>query len=94
MSPPHFEIIWTDYMKYRTSLRGFDLDKVDAIVRYSIERYVDTVTGRLIIVGRIDETLVIIPCDVDIITITPVTIHATTRQQVNLRLRTGRFSHE
>ncbi len=81
-------------MRYRASLRGFDLDKAEAIVRYSIERYRDTVTGRLIIVGRIDETLVIIPCDVGMATITPVTIHATTRQQINLRLRTGRFSHE
>jgi len=88
------EIIWTDYMKYRARLRGFDLAKIEPIVRYSGERYFDTVTGRLIVVGRLDESLVIIPCNTDQGSITPVTIHATTRQQINFRLKTGRFIHE
>ena len=87
-------IVWTDYMKRRARLRGFDLTKIEHIVRHSTERYTDTVTGRLIVVGRHDDMLVMIPCEVDESSTTPITIHATTRQQVNLRLRTGRFIHE
>jgi hypothetical protein len=88
------QIAWTDYMKYRARLRGFDLAKIEHIVRYSGERYVDTVTGRLITVGRLDDVLVIIPCETEQGSITPVTIHATTRQQINFRLKTGRFINE
>jgi hypothetical protein len=40
------EIIWTDYMRYRAQLRGFELATIE---------------------------------------------HSTTRQQINLRLQTGRF---
>jgi hypothetical protein len=39
-------IVWTDYMKYRVRLRGFDLAAAEPIVRHSAERYLDTVTGR------------------------------------------------
>ncbi len=94
MMESHVEILWTDYMKYRARLRGFDLAKIEQIVRYSGERYVDTVTGRLVAVGRMDDLLVIIPCDTGQDSITPVTIHATTRQQINFRLKTGRFINE
>lgn len=31
-------IVWTDYMKYRLSLRGYDLATVEKILRYSTER--------------------------------------------------------
>lgn len=58
------------------------------------ERYFDTETGRTIVVGRYNKQLVIIPYEVDGDTITPVTVHAITRQQIRLRLRTGRFTHE
>jgi hypothetical protein len=94
MTGSQIEIVWTDYMKYRAKLRGFDLAKIEHIVRYSGERYFDTMTRRLIAVGRIDDLLVIIPCDAEQDSITPVTIHATTRQQVRFRLRTGRFISE
>jgi hypothetical protein len=94
MTESHIEIIWTDYMKYRARLRGFDLAKIEHIVRYSGERYFDTVTERLIAVGRIGDLLVIIPYDTDQGSIAPVTIHATTRQQINFRLKTGRFINE
>jgi len=87
-------IVWTDYMKHRARLRGFDLAKIEHIVRHSTERYTDTVTGRLIVVGRHDDTLVMIPCEISESSITPITIHVTTRQQVNFRLKTGRFIHE
>jgi len=96
MTESHIQIqlAWTDYMKYRARLRGFDLAKIEHIVRYSGERYVDTVTGRLITVGRLDDVLVMIPCETEQCSITPVTIHATTRQQINFRLKTGRFINE
>ena len=94
MTESHIEIIWTDYVKYRARLRGFDLANIEHIVRYSDERYFDTVTGRLTAVRRIDNLLVIIPCDTNQGSITPVTIHATTRQQINFRLKTGRFISE
>ncbi|MBC8262728.1 MAG: hypothetical protein H8E47_01205 [Anaerolineales bacterium] len=94
MTEYHTKIIWTGYMKYRARLRGFDLAKIEHIVRYSGERYFDTVTGRLIVVGHMDDLLVIIPCHTDQGSITPVTIHATTRQQINFRLKTERFINE
>ncbi len=86
-------VVWTEYMRYRVRLRGFDLAKVEDIVRYATERYFDTATGRLVVVGRHDKVLVMIPYETDDDSITPVTIHATTRQQINFRLRTGRFTH-
>ena len=45
-------VLWTEYMQYRLSLRGFDLIAVEHILRYSSERYVDTATGRVAAVGR------------------------------------------
>ena len=86
-------IIWTDYMRYRARLRGYDLAKIENIVRYSSERYLDSATGRHIVVGRHDSTLVMIAYEESEGVTTPITIHATTRQQVNSRLRTGRFTH-
>lgn len=94
MTEAPFEIIWTDYMRYRAKLRGFDLAKVEHIMRHSNERYLDTVTERLIIVGRVGDLLVMIPSDTTSSSITPVTVHATTRQQINFRLKTGRFINE
>jgi len=90
----YFEIVWTDYMEYRAELRGFDLARIEQIVRYSAERYVDNLTGRLTAVGLIEGVLVLIPYEVESERVTPVTVHATTRQQINLRLKTGRFSNE
>ncbi len=55
-------ITWTNYMTYRARLRGFDLAKIEDIIRYSTERYFDTITQRTIIVGRHDDKLVLIPC--------------------------------
>lgn len=94
MELPHFEIIWTDYMEYRAELRGFELAQVERIVRYSSERYFDTMTGRSIVIGRISRRLVMIPYEVAAQTITPITVHATTRQQISLRIKTGRFINE
>ncbi len=87
-------VVWTDYVKYKAKLRGFDLAKIENIIRASPERYSDTETGRRVVVGRHDNRLVIIPYEADENSITPVTIHVTTRQQINFRFRTGRFIHE
>lgn len=85
-------VIWTDYLRHRTRVRGFDLDTIEQIVRFSNERYFDTVTQRMVAVGKHDSRLVLVPYDQDNDTMTPVTIHATTRQQIQFRLRIGRFS--
>lgn len=81
-------------MKYRGRLRGFDLTRVENIVRYSSERYIDMETQRLVVVGRHNDKLVLIPYEREEENITPVTIHVTTRQQINFRLRTGRYRNE
>jgi len=87
-------IVWTEYMKYRLRLRGYDLPAVEQILRYSSERYVDTATGRLVAIGRHVKLLVMIPYERKGGTLTPVTIHATNRQQINSRLKSGRFKNE
>lgn len=87
-------VVWTEYMKYKAKLRGFDLDKIENIVKSSAERYSDTATGRRVAVGRHVNKLVIIPYEADENSITPVTLHVTTRQQIDVRIRTGRFVHE
>ncbi|MDJ0898860.1 MAG: hypothetical protein QNJ55_08605 [Xenococcus sp. MO_188.B8] len=84
-------IVWSDYLKYRAKLRGFKLAKIEEILKYSGERYYDTETGRLIAVGKYDNRLVVIPYEESSNLITPVTIHATTRQQIRFRLKTGRY---
>ena len=65
--------------------------KVEEIIRHSAEKYTDTETGRTVIVGSYDALLVLIPIDIEGSTVTPVTVHATTRQQINFRLQSGRF---
>lgn len=35
-------VIWTDYLKYRTRLRGFDLTPIEQVVRFSEERAFET----------------------------------------------------
>lgn len=81
-------------MGYRAKLRGFDKGKLEAILRYSVERYWDEATQRPVVVGRHEELLVLIPFEKEGDVLTPVTVHATTRQQINFRLRTGRFRYE
>lgn len=93
-NPEEFKIRWSGYLKYRTKLRGFEPSKIENILLYSGERYFDTVTRRLIVVGKHDDMLVIIPHEKHGNEIIPVTIHATTRQQIKFRLKTGRFVYE
>ena len=87
-------IVFSDYLTYRAKLRGFDLTKIEEIVKYSSERYFDTAIGRRVVVGKHDTRLVLIPYEQDGGQRVPVTIHATTRQQVNFRVKTGRFMYE
>ena len=87
-------IVWTEYMKFRLSLRGYDLATVEHILRYSSERYRDTVTGRVVVIGRHEKLTVMIPYELEGRTLTPVTIHATSRQQLNFRIKSGRFKNE
>ncbi|MDJ0690522.1 MAG: hypothetical protein QNJ41_18685 [Xenococcaceae cyanobacterium MO_188.B32] len=68
------------------------MTEIEEILRFSGERYYDTVTGREIAVGKHDNRLVIIPYERSGDLITPVTIHSTTRQQIRFRLKTGRFA--
>ena len=88
------KVVWSDYMKFRAAQRGYDLTKIEEIVRYSDERYYDTVTHRVAVVGRHHNRLVVIPIEREGNSILPVTIHAVTRQQIRLRLRSGRFIYE
>jgi len=69
-------IVWTEYMKYRLSLRGYNFATIEQILRYSSERYVDTVTGRVVAIGRHEKLIVMIPYELKGCTLTPVTIHA------------------
>ncbi len=87
-------IIWTDYLKYRAHVRGYELSTIERIVKYGKERYIDITTGRSVVVGRQGEQLVMIPYDQEKESLIPVTIHATSRQQINFRLKTGRLKHE
>jgi len=87
-------IVWSDYMKYRIDLRGYDLATVEEILRHSSERYLDTVTGRMAVIGRHEKLLVLIPYELKGRTLMPVTIHATSRQQINSRIKSGRFKNE
>lgn len=85
---------WTDYMKYKARLRGFDLAKIEGIVRYSAERYFDTETGRQITIGSHDNQLVMVAYEERQDSVIPITVHATTRQQIRSRIRTGRYTVE
>jgi len=85
-------IVWTDYLRYRARLRKFDMTVIEDIVRHSDERYFDTSTNRWVVVGKHASTLVMIPYDTtEDGKITPVTIHATTHQQINYRVKSARF---
>jgi len=87
-------IVFTDYLKYRAQLRGFDLNLIETIIRYSPERYLDSESYRYVVIGEHINKLVMIPYEETETTITPVTIHATTRQQIKFRLTTRRLRYE
>ncbi|MBF0117416.1 MAG: hypothetical protein HQK79_01155 [Desulfobacterales bacterium] len=85
-------VFWSDYFIYRAKLRGYDLSKVESILKYSDERYYDTETQRSIVVRKHDERVVIISYEIKDKTITPITIHAITRQKIKFRIKIGRLT--
>ena len=87
-------IVWTDYLIYRAQTRGFDQRQLENILRFSAERYYDTETGRSIAIGRHHSGLVMIAFEQIGGVITPITVHAITRQQIRYRLQTERFRNE
>ena len=87
----HTSIEWTGYFRYRAELRGFDLDRLEQILRRSSERYFDTITFRSIVVGKHDNMLVMIAYEQNDNIAIPVTVHDTTRGQIRLRLTNERF---
>jgi hypothetical protein len=89
--PADIQIVWTAYLRHRAQVRGFDLAVIAQIVRFASERYFDTDTQRMVAVGRHGRGLVLVPYDQERQTITPVTVHATTRQQITFRLQQGRL---
>ena len=91
---PGWNIVHSDYLKYRCKTRGFNLSIIDDIIKHSEERFFDTESGRNMMVGRHKKTLVIIPYDENESTICPITVHAISRQQIKFRLTTGRFVNE
>ena len=89
------KIIWTDYFIYRARMRDFNLSNVEEILQHSTERYYDTATGRLVVIGKDSKVMVMVPYEIDSgDTITPITIHATNRKQINYRVKSGRFQNE
>ncbi|MGH8558412.1 MAG: hypothetical protein ACRESZ_13305 [Methylococcales bacterium] len=86
--------VFTDYLKFRADLRGFNSIEIENILRYSQERYFDIETQRCIVVGELNNRLVMIPYEESETEIAPITSHATTRQQIKFRLNTGRLIYE
>ena len=84
--------VWSAYFRHRAQSRGFDLEVVESIVSLSPERYFDTASHRTVAVGRHRDRLLVVPFETEGDRIIPVTVHATSRQQINFRLRTGRYT--
>ena len=82
----------TEYLRHRARSRGFDLSIIEDIVAHSRERYFDTATRRMVAVGRHGGRLAAVPFERQDGRITPITVHATTRRQINFRLKTGRYT--
>ena len=87
-------ILWNDYVIFRVEKRGLSFAIIEEILRYSSERYFDVSTHRMIAVGRHEDRIVMIPYEIKDDAIVPVTVHATTRQQIKFRLKTGRYEYE
>src|SRR5258708_36236884 len=81
-------IYWTDYLKYRAALRGFELEKLESMIGHSTERYFDTETERHMVVGRHNLQLVVVAYDIENGTMIAVTVHAITVQPRRFRQST------
>jgi RNA:NAD 2'-phosphotransferase (TPT1/KptA family) len=89
---PVMNILWTNYLRHRALTRRVDLAVIEHILRFSSERCFDTVAHRMVAVRGHGNHLVMVPYEQEHDTVTPITVHAATRQQINVRLRTGRFT--
>lgn len=87
------QIRWTDYLRYRADLRGFDLREIELILKYGDERYLDQFTGKRIAIGKHRKQLVVIPYEIEHDILIPITIHATTRQQIHNRIKKQRYTY-
>lgn len=76
------EIHWTSYLQFRAQLRQFDLNTLEGILRNTSERNTDAANGRRVAIGKHGNTPVAIPYEMDEDAMIPVTVHATSRQQV------------
>ncbi|RLT45211.1 MAG: hypothetical protein DWI57_01275 [Chloroflexi bacterium] len=92
--PSPIRIEWTDYLQHRATTRGYSLTMLEEVLRYSEERYRDSETGRLVVIGRHGNQLVMIPYEIEVNVMTPVTVHSTSRQQIRFRLQSGRLTVE
>jgi hypothetical protein len=73
------DIVWTKYLKHRALARRFDLAIIEHVLRFSNERYFDTVTQHKVAVRRHGNRLVLVPYEQKHDTVPPVTMHATTQ---------------
>lgn len=87
-------ILWTDYFLYRASERNLDLSQIEKILRYSSERYIDTDTGSHMAIGSMGTHVILVAYDVTEDCYEAITAHATNRQQISFRLKSGRNRHE
>lgn len=67
------------------------LETIAAVGRFASERYFGTNHSRLVGVGRFGRLLLLVPYEEDDQSITPVTVHTITRQQMTWQLQEGRF---
>jgi hypothetical protein len=88
------DFVLSKYVQYRCETRNFDAKIIEEIVRYSTERYMDTETNRKVVVGKHMKILALVPYEENENEIRPVTVHATSRQQIKFRLNTGRYIYE
>ena len=84
-------MVFTAYLRYRAGTRGFELEKIEESLRYGAERYLDSETGRMVVIAKHHERLVVIPYEESDSTITPITVHGASRRQITFRLDTGRY---
>jgi hypothetical protein len=53
--------IFTEYLKYRAEIRGYDLGRIEDILKFSTKWYFDAITNRVIAIGKHDNRLVMVP---------------------------------
>ena len=80
--------------KTKLDFKGFELDLIEDILRFSEERYFDTLTMRYVVIGRYQKSIIMIPYEKNENLLIPITVHTITRQQIKFRIKTGRLYRE